>query len=284
MSELHLTDESTSRYVQTRSWRLHYNEAGDGHPVIMLHGSGAGATGWSNFRPNIPYLAESFRVIALDAPGWGRSQPGLPEHYDHPNAVLELMDALEIERAALVGNSMGGSTAITFASRYPDRISHLVTMGAGSLMEIPTMFGAGDGPSEGLKILFQAYREPTLENMMRVAEIMTFDPANATQELARQRLDNALANPVHLENFLQGLATGGPVRNRATQSDVVRITAPTLLIHGRDDRVVSYEYSLRLLPMIANSRLVLVNRCGHWVQLEHTDEFNRLVTDFIKSS
>lgn len=282
MPDTTLTHESTSRYVDTRSWRLHYNEAGSGHPVIMLHGSGAGATGWSNFAPNIPALAERFRVIALDAPGWGRSQPGLPEVYDHPNAVLELMDALGIERAALVGNSMGGSTAITFASRYPDRISHLVTMGAGSLMEIPTMFGAGDGPSEGLKILFQAYREPTLENMTRVAEIMTFDASKATRELAQQRLDNALAHPEHLQNFLTGLATGGPVRNRATQPEIANITAPTLLIHGRDDRVVSYEYSLRILPMIADSRLVLLNRCGHWAQLEHAEEFNRLVADFIQ--
>ncbi|MBM9460344.1 alpha/beta fold hydrolase [Nocardioides sp. zg-536] len=282
MSEETLTEASTSRYVDTRSWRLHYNEAGSGHPLVLLHGSGAGATGWSNFAPNIPALAKSFRVIALDAPGWGSSSPGLPEDYDHPNAVLELLDALGIERAALVGNSLGGSTAITFASRYPDRISHLVTMGAGSLMDIPTMSGAGDGPSEGLKILFQAYREPTLENMMKVAQIMTFDSAKATPELAQQRLDNALANPVHLENFLKGLATGGPARNRATHQEIAGIKAPTLLIHGRDDRVVHYEYSLRILPMIANARLVLLNRCGHWAQLEHTDEFNRLVTDFIE--
>jgi 2-hydroxy-6-oxonona-2,4-dienedioate hydrolase len=68
MSEL--TDEGTSRYVQTRSWKLHYSEAGTGHPVILLHGSGAGATGWSNFRPNIGPLSERFRAIAWDAPGW----------------------------------------------------------------------------------------------------------------------------------------------------------------------------------------------------------------------
>lgn len=284
MTNLEISLEATSRFVDTASWRLNYYEAGSGHPVIMLHGSGPGATGWSNFAPNIRSLARSFRVLAVDAPGWGRSPTALPEHYDHPNAVLELMDALDIERAALVGNSMGGATALAFASRYPDRISHLVTMGSGALTEIPISFGPGDGPSEGLKILFDCYREPSLEKMTRLAEIMTFDSKHASPELAQERLNNALANPEHLENFLKGLATGGPVRTRATLSEAASITTPTLLIHGRDDRVVSFEYSLRLLGVIPDSRLVLFNRCGHWAQLEHAEEFNRLVTDFITNT
>ena len=124
------------------------------------HGSGAGATGWSNFAPNIAALAEDFRVLALDAPGWGRSDAATSDTYDHPAAVLEFMDALGIEKAALVGNSMGGMTAITFAARYPDRISHLITMGPGSFFSVPAMFGPGDGPSEGLKILQEGYRNP----------------------------------------------------------------------------------------------------------------------------
>jgi 2-hydroxy-6-oxonona-2,4-dienedioate hydrolase len=279
-----LTDEGTSRYVQTASWKLHYNEAGEGHPVVLLHGSGAGASGWSNFRPNIAALAERFRVIALDAPGWGRSDAALPQDYDHPNAVLELLDALGIEKAALVGNSMGGMTAVTFAARYPDRISHLVTMGPGAFIGIPTLFGPGDGPSEGLKVLFEGYRNPTPETMRRLVEIMTFDPAHATDELAAERAANAQARPDHLANFLEGMATGGPVRTAATPEQAAGIRTPTLLVHGRDDRVVHYEHSLRLVATIPDSRLVLLNRCGHWAQLEHADEFNRLVTSFVGSA
>lgn len=279
-----LTDADTSRFVQTPSWKIHYNEAGHGHPVILLHGSGAGASGWSNFRPNIAPLAEQFRVIAMDAPGWGRSDPGLPETYDHPNAVLELMDALGIERAALVGNSMGGMTAITFAARYPERISHLVTMGPGAFIQVPALFGAGDGPTEGLKILFEGYRNPTQETMKRLVEIMTFDSAHGSDELAAERAENAQARPDHLANFLTGMSTGGPVRTSATVEQAQGIRTPTLLVHGRDDRVVHYEHSLRLLSCIPNSRLVLLNRCGHWAQLEHADEFNRLVTDFVRNA
>ncbi|MGK5171588.1 alpha/beta fold hydrolase [Geodermatophilus sp. CPCC 205761] len=278
------TDEGTSRYVRTRSWKIHYNEAGEGTPLILLHGSGAGATGWSNFRPNIGPLSERFRVLAVDAPGWGRSDAATPDVYDHPNAVLEFMDALEIEKAALVGNSMGGMTAVTFAARHPDRISHLITMGPGSFFSVPPLFSPGDGPSEGLKVLAEGYRNPTPETMKRLVEIMTFAPEFATDELARIRADAAAARPDHLANWITGMAGGGPVRTVATPEQITSIRTPALLIHGRDDRVVHFEHSLRLVSMIRNSRLVLLNRCGHWAQIEHAAEFNRLVADFVRNA
>jgi 2-hydroxy-6-oxonona-2,4-dienedioate hydrolase len=278
-----LTDESTSRYVTTPSGKIHYNDAGEGHPVILLHGSGAGASGWSNFRPNIEPLSGRFRVLAMDAPGWGRSDAALPETYDHPRAVLDVMNALDIDKAALVGNSMGGMTALTFAARYPDRISHLVTMGPGAFVEVPTLFGAGGGPTEGLKILFQAYADPSAATMKHLVEIMTFDSASASDDIAAERAANAQSRPDHLANFLAGMRTGGPVRTGASVEAVMGIRTPSLLIHGRDDRVVPFEMSLRLVACIPDSRLVLLNRCGHWAQLEHAEEFNRLVTQFLEN-
>jgi 2-hydroxy-6-oxonona-2,4-dienedioate hydrolase len=277
-----LSESGTSRNVRTPSWTIHYNEAGQGHPVIMLHGSGAGATGWSNFKPNIGPLSARFRVIAMDAPGWGGSDPALPADYDHPNAVLEMMDALDIEKAAIVGNSMGGMTGLTFAARYPDRISHLITMGPGAFNFMPALFGPGDGPSEGLKLLVDGYRSPTPEMMHKLVEIMTFGN-ESTAEMAAERSANALAHPEHLANYLRGMETGGPVRTEATLEQVRSIRTPTLLIHGRDDRVVHFEMSLRLVACIPDARLVLLNQCGHWVQLEHAAEFNRLVTGFIEN-
>ncbi len=276
---LELAEESTSRTVQTSRWKIHYNEAGEGHPVVMLHGSGPGATGWSNFGPNMPHLAERFRVLAVDMPGWGRSDAVTFDERDHASAALDLLDALGIEKAAFVGNSMGGMTALRFAAQHPDRVSHLVTMGPGA--PGPRLFGAGDGPTEGLKVLQQAYRDPSPASMKRLVEIMTFDPANATDALAQQRSDAALARPDHLENFIAGI--GKPFGFWPTVEDVVSIRTPALLFHGRDDRVVHYENSLALTAMIPDSRLVLINRCGHWAQVEHAAEFNRLVTDFISN-
>jgi 2-hydroxy-6-oxonona-2,4-dienedioate hydrolase len=270
---------TTSRFVQTESWRLHYNEAGQGHPVILLHGSGPGATGWSNFQANIGPLSERYRVLAFDMPGWGQSDTITDEsERDHAGALLEAMDALCIEKAALVGNSMGAMTSLTFAVRYPDRISHLIPMGGPA--PGPNVFSPGGGLSEGLQILVGTYLDPSPENFKRLVSIMAYDQAFATDDLAEQRSKAALERPEHLQHFVPGL---GSLRARfdAIAGQLEQIQTPTLVIHGRDDRTVSMENSLRLVSQIPNSRLVLFNRCGHWAQLEHSAEFNRLVGDFI---
>jgi 2-hydroxy-6-oxonona-2,4-dienedioate hydrolase len=275
-----LSKESTSRKVRTRDWNIHYHEAGSGHPVILLHGSGPGATGWSNFGGNVEQLAEHFRVLAVDMPGWGASDPCPVERLDHVDTALQFMDALGLDKAAFIGNSMGGITAVRLAAEHPDRVSHLITMGA-ALNRGPRLFGAGDGPSEGLKILFEAYRTPTTETMMRLVEIMCFDNKFATEELCRQRAEAASAQPEHLKHALAGLPRGWPAPKFASLDDIARISAPSLLIHGRDDRVVHWEHTLHLVTHIPNSRMVLINRCGHWAMIERAAEFNRLVIDFV---
>lgn len=275
-----LSETATSRFVETPSGKIHFNEAGAGHPVVLLHGSGPGATGWSNFNPNLPALAEDFRAIAPDMPGWGKSDTVSYEERDHVTAAVHLLDALDIEKAAFVGNSMGGATSLKVAARHPDRVSHVVTMGAGA--PGPRMFSPGGGPSEGLKVLHEGYRNPSPQVMKALVDVMTFDPAYATDELAQQRYDNATSRPDHLANFVAGF--GRPRRDEATMAEISSIPAPALVVHGRDDRVVHYEAGLRLASLIENSRLLVLNRCGHWAQLEHATEFNRLVRDFVAHS
>ncbi|WP_353952538.1 alpha/beta hydrolase [Knoellia sp. S7-12] len=275
-----LTEQNTSRTVETPSGTIHYNEAGEGHPILLLHGSGPGATGWSNFGPNLKALSSQFRVIAADMPGWGKSSPVSYEKRDHVTAVLHLLDALGIDQAALVGNSMGGATTLKFSAVHPERVSHLITMGAGA--GGVRLFSPGDGPSEGLKILHRGYVEPSVEVMAQLVDIMTFDSGTQSEALAQQRYDNATANRTHLENFASGI--GKPRRGTATLEELASISAPTLLVHGRDDRVVGFEHGLQLVAVIRNSRLVLFNRCGHWAQLEHAAEFNRLVADFVANN
>lgn len=274
---LDLTDENTTAYVDLPSGKVKYNVAGSGHPVILLHGSGPGASGWSNFGPNIAALAESFTCYAPDMPGWGDSDPVKPQERDHVQTALELMDALGLEKAAFVGNSMGGATSLKVAARHPDRVSHVISMGAGA--PGPRIFSPGNGPSEGLKVLHRGYLDPSPETMRALVDIMTFDKEFATEELVLQRSENARARQDHLDNFAAGL--GRPRRGEASMDEIASIKAPTLVIHGRDDRVVHFEAGLRLVSMISDSRLLLLNRCGHWAQLEHADEFNRVVRDFV---
>ncbi|MET9992172.1 alpha/beta hydrolase [Streptomyces mutabilis] len=273
--------EATSRDVHTQDGKIHINDVGEGHPIVLLHGSGPGATAWGNFAPNIAHLAERFRVLAVDLPGWGGSEAVPVAERDHPGAVIRLLDELGIEKAALVGNSMGGVVSLATAALHKDRVSHLVTMGPAAKPR-PGLFAPGGGPSEGLRILFQAYADPSVETMAKLVDVMTCNPEFATDDLVKQRAESAQANPQHLKHFLEGLAQGRNAITRwASPEELMGITAPAMLIHGRDDRVVHFESSLELVSLIPNSRLVLLNRCGHWAQLEHAQEFNRLVTDFV---
>lgn len=281
-----LTFEDTSRTARAGNRTIHYSEAGDpsAPAVVLLHGSGPGATGWSNFKANIDALAQHFHVIAPDMPGWGRSDAVTRSEMDHARSAVDLLDTLRIDRAAFVGNSMGGITTLRLATEFPERVSHVITMGPGSGSQ-PKLFSPAGGLSEGMKTLVAAYREPSVESMTRLTEVMTFDSARfATPELAAERAANATAHPVHLTNYLDGFAQGGPIAKWFRLEDLPKVQIPTLLIHGRDDRVVHYENTLLLLAHIPNSRAVLLNRCGHWAQVEHAEEFNRLVIDFISNN
>ncbi len=281
---MQLTYESTSRSVDLPSGQMHYNEAGAGHPIILIHGSGAGASGWSNFAPNIAALAAHFHVLAVDIIGWGASATPREGKYVGEVQVIELMDALGLQKAAVVGNSMGGMLAVAAAARYPERITHLITMGCGAFLGMPALFAAGDGPTEGIKVLLEGYLNPSIETMKKLTSIMAYDKALATDELAAGRVKATVSRPDHIANALAGFRDMSMFHWQATPAETLTITAPSLLVHGRDDRVVPFENSLRLVAHIPNSRLVLINRCGHWAQLEHAEEFNRLVVDFVANN
>jgi 2-hydroxy-6-oxonona-2,4-dienedioate hydrolase len=209
-------------------------------------------------------------------PGWGRSPAVRGADRDHGRDAIELLDALGVERFAVVGNSMGGATAIRLAVDHPDRVTHLITMGA--VAPGPRYFLPGGGPSEGLAQVYRTYRDPSPEGMRALVEMFTFDPAFATEELVEERSAVARFRPDHLANFI---ADPNVRRRSATLEEIATITAPTLVLHGRDDRVIPVENSLMLISAIPDSRAVIVNRCGHWLMLEHQGEFSRLVSDFI---
>lgn len=282
-----LTQESTSRFVQTKDYRIHYNEAGTGHPIILIHGGGPGATGWSNYQNNIHELSKKYRVILPDMPGWGKSDEfNLTQRVAETQAeiIRDMMDELDIEQAAICGNSMGGAVTYAFAGMFNERMSHLLTMGAGLMAGVP-MTTQPAGPSLGIKVLIQCYRDPSPENFRALCEVMLFDTSHVTDELLKQRSDSALANPQHLKNFVDRVDSGRMLPNHAEAAEVCRklmaIKTPAFIMHGRDDRVSPYEGSLRAVTVIQNSQLLLFNRCGHWAQVEHAAMFNKMVDAFL---
>ena len=210
-----ITRESTSRTVRTTDWNLHYHEAGSGHPLILLHGSGPGATGWSNFSGNLPGLAQRFRVLAVDMPGWGASDACPVDRLEHVDAALQFMDALGIERAAVVGNSMGGITAVRLAAEHPDRISHLITMGPAS--SAPRLFGRATVRAKGSRYCSRLpdanhrSHDELVNIMFRQAFRLrgTLPPARRGGERTTR----------HLKNFLAGLSRLAGASSPATPAD-----------------------------------------------------------------
>lgn len=280
-----ITEASTSRFVTIRDadtvFRIHYNDAGNGtETVVMLHGSGPGATGWANFSRNVePLVDAGYRVLLVDCPGWGKSDPVVNNGSRselNARVLKAVLDELDIERVHIIGNSMGGHSTVAFALSNPARVGKLILMGGGT--GGPSQFVAM--PTEGIKLLNGLYKEPTIENLKRMMNVFVFDASAITDDLMQARLDNMLASREHLENFVKSLAAN-PKQFTDYGARLGEIAAPTLIVWGREDRFVPMDVGLRLLAGLPNAQLHVFNRCGHWVQWEHADAFNRMVLDFL---
>ncbi|MGQ0620606.1 MAG: alpha/beta fold hydrolase [Panacagrimonas sp.] len=277
----HLTEASTSRHVEAGGHRLHFNEAGEGPVVVMLHGGGPGASGWSNFNRNFDAYAEAgYRVILLDCPGFNKSSPIVsadPRGLINARAVCALMDALGIRRAHLVGNSMGGLSALTFALEYPERTDRLVLMGSAGLGQSLIQ----PSPQEGIKLLMKLYRFPTMENLQAMLQVLVFDPNALTPELVQSRLDGMRRSAEHLANFVKSNELNPKALFVDLTPRLSEIKSKALVIWGRDDRFVPLDNGLKLVWGLPDADLHVFGRCGHWAQWEHADKFNRLSLEFL---
>ena len=280
-----ITEASTSKFVRIkegdREVQLHYNDAGHGgETVVMLHGSGPGASGWANFNRNVePLVAAGYRVILMDCLGWSKSDPVVCDGSRselNARSLKSLLDALDIERGHIIGNSMGGHSAVAFALANPQRVGKLILMGGGT--GGPSQFVPM--PTEGIKLLQGLYREPTIENLKRMMNVFVFDASALTDDLMQARLQNMLARRDHLENFVKSLSVN-PKQFNDYGPRLGEIVAPTLVIWGRDDRFVPMDVGLRLVAGMQNAEMHIFSRCGHWAQWEHAEKFNRMVTDFL---
>lgn len=280
-----LTEAATSNFRRIKEGNLdlqvHYNVAGNGETVFMLHGGGPGASGWSNYSRNIgPFVDAGYQVILLDSPGFGKSDPLVvdePRGQVNARAIKGLMDVLGIGKTHLIGNSMGGATALTFALEYPDRLDRLVLMGpggAGNSVMMPT-------PLEGIKHLNNTFRNPSLEALRRMIDVFVYDPSKITEELIQGRYEAMMRNDgIHLKNWVKSAP-------KAILADLTprfpEIKAKTLCTWGRDDRFVPLDNGLKIVFGIPDCQLHVFSKCGHWAQWEHAEAFNRLVIDFLRN-
>jgi pimeloyl-ACP methyl ester carboxylesterase len=269
------TTEAAGKTIDAGGILTYYHDTGTGDPVILLHGSGPGVSAWANWQHNIPALAQRYRVIAPDLVGFGYTQRPGDVYYSlktWEQHVWSFLDALGIEKASLVGNSLGGRIGLAMAVQYPERLDRMVLMGAP---------GVGMTLTPGLRALREY--QPSEENMRRMLlDCFAVDPAIITDGLVKERYTASVAPgafEAYRDMFFSDRHAGGELG--ITEEEVARITTRTLLLHGREDRVVPVDVAWNMVRLLPDADLSVFARCGHWTQIERAADFNGLVASFL---
>ncbi|WP_084419892.1 alpha/beta fold hydrolase [Henriciella litoralis] len=269
-----------SKFVDDPKGKVHYLDTGEGEVVFLIQGGGPGAYGYSNYRRNIGPLADQGRrIITMDLPGFGKSDKrrGYEGLFDPmAEAVLDIMDHEGIEKASFVGNSLGGGTSLRFALDNPDRTHKLMLMGPGGSIPMTSTF-----PTEGLSRMLTFYdgEGPTIEKLRKVVELLVYDPSEISDDLLEERLKTAMAPQTMQDPPLRGQAANP--RNDLWRERLDELPHPTLILWGREDRVLPLDAAFILLKTIPNADLHVFSKCGHWCQWERADEFNHIIGSFL---
>ncbi|MGB6329496.1 MAG: alpha/beta hydrolase [Halarcobacter sp.] len=270
-----MSNPEIAKSIKTGNFNTNYHDLGKGETVIFIHGSGPGVSAYANWRLCMPYMAENFRVIAPDMAGFGYSDRPEDITYNMDiwvKQIIDLMDALNIEKTNLVGNSFGGALAISLAIKYPKRFNKIVLMGA---MGIEFEITAGLDQAWGYT--------PSLENMKSLLDTFAYSRALVTDELAKLRYQASI-RPGFQESFASmfPFPRQNSVKDMASDEEKIKaIKNDVLIIHGREDKVIPFENSIRLHKLITKSQLHAFGECGHWSQIEHGNRFNKIVKDFL---
>jgi 4,5:9,10-diseco-3-hydroxy-5,9,17-trioxoandrosta-1(10),2-diene-4-oate hydrolase len=255
--------------------RVHYHEAGSGPAVLFLHGSGPGASGWSNFRHNFPVFADAgFRTLVPDTLGYGYSSK--PDGVDYTldflvGAVERFLAAVGVERCAVVGNSHGGAMSIQLALRRPELVERLVLMAPGGLEERDVYM-----KMDGIRTMVKAFMDPagiSRDSMRRVFEKQLFDPSLVTDELLDERVSIAELQPKRVLSSMQ-------VPNLA--GELPKLACPVFALWGVNDRFCPMSGAITIATSCKDTRVLLLSQCGHWVMVEKRALFNDACIRFLE--
>lgn len=276
----------STRTVAVGARQIHLAELGSGPTVLMLHGGGPGASGLSNYSRNAEALAAAgFRVLVPDLPGYGQSSKGVDgsdPFGDLATTMLALLDALDIPRAHVVGNSLGGACALRMALEQPQRVGRLVLMGPG---------GVGISmapPTDGLKRLLTYYagEGPTLEKLRAfICGDLVYDGSRITEDVLRERFASSIQPDVLASPPLRAPKDIEAFRKLDFLLDprLPTLANPTLVLWGTEDRVNPPGGATALQQRMSACDVFLFSRTGHWVQWERADEFNATVAAFLRA-
>ena len=264
--------------VEGGRYRLHYHEAGVRRPgqpsLLFLHGSGPGASGYSNFRRNYLPMAEAgHHVLAVDYLGYGLSDK--PEDFQYTNAnqvdLLEAwIDTLGLDQVIPVGNSLGGFFALEYALRRPEKVPKLICMAPGGV-EDPAFWIA---ESKGMQAMGAAVRQQNFDaaNFRELLKLIVHDERHLTAEVIAERLPLAQIQPLSV--FTTVVYT--PIWDRLSE-----IKVPVLCFWGFHDRFLPVRHAMVMQEKLEDCRMVVSNRAGHWFMIEETELFNATCLRFL---
>lgn len=264
------------RKVRVGDWSTRVLEAGEGTPLVLMHGTGGHLEA---FVRNIPALAERFRVIAYDFPGHGRTTPATRdlEIADYREHLLGLLDELRIGRAHLSGESLGGWVAVKFAAAHPERVDRMVLNTPGGTMATPQVM-------ERIRALSQAAADdPSAERIRARLEWLMADPASVTDELVAVR-QAIYAQPDFARSMRHLLCLQDPEvrrRNMITPEDLAAVVARTLVIWTSHDPSGPAGAGVEMADRLPRGEFRLIDGAGHWPQWEQRAEFDRIVGGFL---
>lgn len=274
-------EQTEDRYVKVKDVNIHYWTMGTGPPLILIHGIGASVKYWQY---NIGPLSQHYHVYAMDLVGFGRSEKPSVEYsltYSS-NFVADFMDSQSIKQASLVGNSLGGLVCLQFAINFSERVDKLVLVDT-----------AGLGPEltwilrlMTLPVLGEVLYGPNRTQMRLFHRMLFYDKRFVTDEWIEQNLEMARlpgARSSFLSVLRYGVNLGGlrPEILKPLLMRIPKITSPTLIVWGAQDRIIPLSHAHIGHKMMANSQLHIFDRCGHVPQIEKAQEFNHLAIDFL---
>jgi 2-hydroxy-6-oxo-6-(2'-aminophenyl)hexa-2,4-dienoate hydrolase len=271
-----------SRHVDAGGVRTHYLEAGAGAPgappLILIHGGGAGADSVGNWRGTIPEFARRFRTIALDMIGFGGTAKPDPAAFEYSQGarvahLRDFLSALQIERAAFIGNSMGGCTALGLAVEHPARVERLILMGS-----------AGLTTSLHADLMPVINYDFTREGMVRLIRALTnrgFEPDPALVDYRLRKSLEPDARAAYGATMKWIKEQGGLFY---APEFIARVACPTLVVNGKDDKVVPLANAYRFLELIPNSWGYVMPYCGHWAMIERPQDFAHACLGFLQAA